>query len=60
MAESRVGVVARLRQWLIGRIRRSRFLPVGMPDKRTDEDRLGRPFRGSVLVYFPNGADALY
>ena len=60
MAESRVGVAARLRQWLIGRIRRSRFLPVGMPDKRTDEDRLGRPFRGSVLVYFPNGADALY
>lgn len=60
MAESRVGVVARLRQWLIGRIRRSRFLPVGMPDKRTDEDRLGRPLAQSVLVYFPNGADALY
>jgi len=60
VAESRVGAAARLRQWLIGRIRRSRFLPVGMPDKRTDEDRLGRPFTGSVLLYFPNGADALY
>lgn len=60
MAESRVGAAARLRQWLIGRIRRSRFLPVGMPDKRTDEDRLGRPFTQSVLLYFPTGADALY
>lgn len=60
MAESRVGIVARLRQWAIARLRRSRFLPVGMPDKRTDEHRLGRPFTQSVLVYFPNGADALY
>lgn len=60
MADSRIGLVPRLRQWLIGRIRRSRFLPVGMPDKRVDEDRLGRPFSQSVLVYFPNGADALY
>ncbi|MCL3836527.1 CDP-glycerol glycerophosphotransferase family protein [Aeromicrobium duanguangcaii] len=60
MADSRVGLVPRLRQWAIGRIRRSRFLPVGMPDKRTDEDRLGRPFSQTVLVYFPNGADALY
>ena len=60
MADSRVGPVPRLRQWAIGRIRRSRFLPVGMPDKRTDEDRLGRPFTQTVLVYFPNGADALY
>jgi hypothetical protein len=60
VADSRVGLIPRLRQWVIGRIRRSRFLPVGMPDKRTDEDRLGRPFTQSVLVYFPNGADALY
>lgn len=60
MADSRVGVVQRLRQWAIGRIRRSRFLPVGMADKRTDEDRLARPFTQSVLLYFPNGADALY
>ncbi len=60
MADSRIGLVPRLRQWLIGRIRRSRFLPVGMPDKRADEDRLGRPFSQSVLVYFANGADALY
>lgn len=59
-AGSRVGLVPRLRQWLIGRIRRSRFLPVGMPDKRADDDRLGRPFTQSVLVFFPNGADALY
>ena len=60
MAESRVGLSARVRQWAIGRIRRTRLLPVGMPDKRTDEHRLGVPFRGRVLVYFPNGADALY
>lgn len=60
MADSRAGIVPRLRQWAIGRLRRSRFLPVGMPDKRTDEDRLGRAFTQSVLVYFPNGADALY
>lgn len=60
MAESRIGPGARLRQWLIERVRRSRFLPVGVPDKRTDTDRLGRPFTGAVLVYFPNGADALY
>ncbi|MFH7321823.1 CDP-glycerol glycerophosphotransferase family protein [Aeromicrobium sp. JJY06] len=60
MAESRVGIVARLRQWAIARLRRSRFLPVGMPDKRTDEHRLGRAFTQSVLLYFPNGADALY
>src|SRR5690606_18714666 len=60
VAESRIGPGARLRQWLIERVRRSRFLPVGVPDKRTDTDRLGRPFTGAVLVYFPNGADALY
>ncbi|MET0767560.1 MAG: CDP-glycerol glycerophosphotransferase family protein, partial [Aeromicrobium sp.] len=60
MADTRTGIVPRLRQWAIGRLRRSRFLPVGMPDKRTDEHRLGRAFTQSVLVYFPNGADALY
>lgn len=60
MADSRAGIVPRLRQWAIGRLRRSRFLPVGMPDKRTDEHRLGRALTQSVLVYFPNGADALY
>ncbi|SKB04083.1 CDP-glycerol glycerophosphotransferase family protein [Aeromicrobium choanae] len=60
MADSRAGIVPRLRQWAIGRLRRSRLLPVGMPDKRTDEHRLGRAFTQSVLVYFPNGADALY
>jgi len=52
--------MTQFRLWLIERIRRSRFLPAGMPDKRTDTERLGRPFTGSVLVYFPNGADALY
>lgn len=31
-----------------------------MPDKRADEERVGHPFAQSVLVYFPNGADALY
>ena len=36
-SEARVGLVHRLRIWAIGRLRRSRFLPAGMPDKLTDE-----------------------
>lgn len=56
----RTDASARVRQWGIARLRKSRFLPVGMPDKRSDEDRLGVPLRQRVLVFFPNGADALY
>jgi len=52
--------VTRLRLWLIARIRASRFLPVGMADKRADVERLNKPFAGSVMLFFPNGADALY
>ncbi|AWB91751.1 CDP-glycerol glycerophosphotransferase family protein [Aeromicrobium chenweiae] len=59
-AGARVGLVHRLRLWAIGRLRRSRFLPAGMPDKLTDEDRLGRPFEQHVMLYFPTARDSLY
>lgn len=57
---ARVGLVVRLRLWLIGRIRRSRFLPVGMPDKRADLGRLEQRLDAEVLVFFPTGLDTLY
>jgi hypothetical protein len=59
-SEARVGLVRRLQLWAIARLRRSRFLPVGMPDKRTDESRLGRPFTQQVMLYFPTPQDSLY
>lgn len=59
-SEARVGFVHRLRLWAIGRLRRSRFLPSGMPDKLTDEDRLGRPFEQQIMLYFPTTLDSLY
>lgn len=59
-AEARVGLVHRLRVWAIGRLRRSRLLPAGMPDKLTDESRLGRPFEQQVMLYFPTMRDSLY
>ncbi|WP_332643889.1 CDP-glycerol glycerophosphotransferase family protein [Aeromicrobium sp.] len=31
-----------------------------MPDKVTDEDRLGKPFSQQVMVYFPTTKDSLY
>ncbi len=57
---ARVGIVRRLQLWAIGRLRRSRFLPSGMPDKLTDEDRVGRPFTQQVMLYFPTTLDSLY
>ncbi len=57
---ARVGLTRRLQLWAIKRLRRSRFLPVGMPDKVTDEDRLGKPFTQQVMVYFPTAKDSLY
>jgi len=61
MASSpRVGPVQRLRVWAIGRLRRSRFLPAGMPDKLTDASRLGRRFDQQVMLYFPTSRDSLY
>ncbi|QGG40861.1 CDP-glycerol glycerophosphotransferase family protein [Aeromicrobium yanjiei] len=57
---ARIGLVHRLRLWAIGRLRRSRLLPSGMPDKLTDEDRLGRPFEQQVMLYFPTTRDSLY
>ena len=61
MASSpRVGPLRRLRLWAMARLRRSRFLPVGMPDKLTDETRLGTAFTQQVMVYFPTSQDSLY
>ena len=59
-ADARVGLVHRLRVWAIGRLRRSRLLPTGMPDKLTDESRLGKPFAQQVMLYFPTTLDSLY
>ncbi len=59
-AEPRVGPARRLQLWAIRRLRRSRFLPAGMPDKVADEDRLGKPFDQQVMVYFPTAKDSLY
>lgn len=59
-SEPRGGPVRRFQMWAIGRLRRSRFLPVGMPDKLTDESRLGKPFPQQVMVYFPTPQDSLY
>ncbi|MEV7395884.1 CDP-glycerol glycerophosphotransferase family protein [Aeromicrobium sp. NPDC092404] len=59
-SEARVGLARRLQLWAIGRLRHSRFLPVGMPDKLTDEPRLGTPFTQQVMLYFPTPQDSLY
>lgn len=59
-SDARVGAVQRLRIWAIGRLRRSRFLPSGMPDKLTDEARLGRPFTQQIMLYFPTTLDSVY
>lgn len=59
-SDARVGLVHRLRLWAIARLRRSRFLPSGMPDKLTDEARLGQPFTQPVMLYFPTMRDSLY
>ncbi len=55
-----MGAVQRLRIWGIGRLRRSRFLPSGMPDKLTDEARLARGLEQRVMLYFPTTLDSLY
>ncbi|MBC7632399.1 CDP-glycerol glycerophosphotransferase family protein [Aeromicrobium sp.] len=59
-SEARVGIIRRLQLWAISRLRRSRFLPVGMPDKLTDESRLGVAFTQQVVLYFPTPQDSLY
>lgn len=56
----RVGPATRLRIWAIGRLRHSRLLPSGMPDKLADEARLGVPFDQQVMLYFPTTRDSLY
>jgi hypothetical protein len=57
---ARVGLVQRLRLWAIRRLRRSRFLPTGMPDKQADTDRLDTRLGAEVIVFFPTGQDTLY
>lgn len=59
-SDARVGVVRRLQLWAIARLRRSRFLPIGMPDKVADEHRLGQAFSQPVLLYFATAQDSLY
>ena len=59
-SEPRVGLVRRLQLWAIARLRRSRFLPVGLPDKLTDESRLGVAFEQQIMLYFPTSRDSLY
>ena len=50
----------RVRTWAIRRARRSPFWPPGTPDKCADVDRLGKPFPGAIIVFFPGGRDNLY
>lgn len=59
-SEPKVALGRRLRLWAVGRLRRSRFLPVGMPDKVADEDRLGEAFHQPVMLFFATGQDTLY
>lgn len=60
VSEPRVGFIRRRQLGAIARLRRSRFLPVGMPDKLTDEARLGKPFAQQIMIYFPTSQDSLY
>ena len=48
------------RAWAIRRARRSPLWPPGTPDKCADLDRLGEPFAGAVIVFFPGGRDTIY
>lgn len=59
-SDARVGVVRRFQLWAIARLRRSRFLPVGMPDKIADGHRLGQAFGQPIMVYFATAQDSLY
>lgn len=59
-AKARAGLGRRLQRWTIHRLRRSRFLPVGIPDKIADEDRLDQPFTAPIMVFFATVQDSLY
>ncbi len=53
--------VRQLQRWGMGRLRRSRFFPVTIPDRLGDDDALaGTSLRHSVLVYFPETQESLY
>lgn len=49
-----------LRQQLMHRVRRSRFLPAGVVDRVPDTHRLGRPLPGRVMVYLSTAQNSLY
>ncbi len=59
-AKARVGPFRRLQLWAIARVRRSRFLPAGIPDKLADVDRLGVPFTQPIMLFFATVQDSLY
>jgi len=59
-SEPKAGLARRLRMWAIARLRRSRFLPLGLPDKLADEHRLGQSFSQPVMLFFSTGQDTLY
>ena len=58
--KARVGLRRRLQLWAIARARRSRFLPVGIPDKLADEHRLGMGFNQPIILFFATVQDSLY
>ena len=58
--KARVGLRRRLQLWAIARARRSRFLPVGIPDKLADEHRLGMGFNQPIMLFFATVQDSLY
>lgn len=58
--KARVGLARRFTRWMIGRARRSRFLPIGIADRLPDEGRLGKPFGQSIMVFFGTTQDSLY
>lgn len=59
-AKARIGTVRRLRKWAIARLRQSRFLPSGMPDKMTDDERLAEAFTQQIMLFFPTTRSSLY
>lgn len=58
--KARVGLLRRLQLWAIARLRRSRFLPSGIPDKVADINRLDVPFAQPIMLFFATVQDSLY
>ncbi len=59
-AKARVGPSRRFQLWAIARLRRSRFLPAGIPDKVADVGRLGVPVTQPIMLFFATVQDSLY